>query len=307
MEYKYLFGPVPSRRLGVSLGIDIVPPKTCNLNCIYCECGYTTKHINSREEFCPLEELKTEIISYFKTPKELDFITFSGAGEPLLYLKIGEVIDFIKSNYPEYKLALLTNGILLSNENVIKSIKNLDLIVPSLDTGFEETFKKINHPCKDIDFNEYIKGLINLKKNFNGEIWLEIFFVKNFNDSRKELERLKEIAEKISPDKIQLNTVDRPPANKSIEGVGYNELLKIKEFFGDRAEIIKRFRNKKVISEDKLDLIKNCLKRRPLTLEDLTDVTSLKINEINKILDILGKENCLEEIVEQNRVFYKLK
>ncbi len=308
MQYKYLFGPVPSRRLGISLGIDVVPYKTCNLNCIYCECGKTTNLTNERKDFFSYKEIIKELDKFLNDRPSLDYITFSGAGEPLLYSKIDKIIEFLKNKFPQYKIAILTNGTLFHNTEIIDEVKKVDLIIPSLDAVSEKIFKKINRPHKELKIDKIIQGLINLRKNFKGKIFLEIFFVKGINDNNEELYKIKEIIKKIKPDKIQLNTIDRPPAEKNIHPVEIEKLIEIKNFFGDKAEIINySHKNKIEIKNINISTILNCLERRPLTLEDLIKITNLHVNEINKILRELELKNKIIKIKEQRGYFYKLK
>lgn len=308
MNYKYLFGPVPSRRLGLSLGIDLVPYKTCNLNCIYCECGRTTNLINERKEFFDCNEIIKELEYFLKNKPKIDYITFSGAGEPLLYSKIGEIINFLKKNFSKYKIAILTNGTLFLNNSIIEEIKKADLIIPSLDSANENTFKLINRPHKDLKLNKIIEGLINLRKNFYKKIYLEVFIIKNLNDSYNEILNLKNVIKKINPDKIQINTVDRPPAEEFVAPVSINKLNEIKNIFGKKAEIIS-FKNKNIELEksNNFSTIINCLERRPLTLEDLMKMTNLHVNELNKILRELEEEKRITKIKGDRGIFYKLK
>ncbi len=308
MNYKYLFGPVPSRRLGLSLGIDLVPYKTCNLNCIYCECGRTTNLINERKEFFDCNEIIKELEYFLKNKPKIDYITFSGAGEPLLYSKIGEIINFLKKNFSKYKIVILTNGTLFLNNSIIEEIKKADLIIPSLDSANENTFKLINRPHKDLKLNKIIEGLINLRKNFYKKIYLEVFIIKNLNDSYNEILNLKNVIKKINPDKIQINTVDRPPAEEFVAPVSINKLNEIKNIFGKKAEIIS-FKNKNIELEksNNFSTIINCLERRPLTLEDLMKMTNLHVNELNKILRELEEEKRITKIKGDRGIFYKLK
>ena len=304
--FKYIFGPVPSRRLGLSLGIDLVPHKTCNFNCIYCECGKTTNLTNKREEFFPLNEILNELKLYLTNfSGKLDYITFSGSGEPLLYSKIENIVAFLKKNFPEYKLALLTNGALLSDENIIKEVKDVDLIIPSLDAVSDKIFKKVNRPHLSLNIEKILDGLVNLRKIYKGKIYLEIFFVKGINDSEKELVKLKKASEKINPDKIHLNTVDRPPAEPFVKPVSLKKLKEIEIFFGDKAEIAIRS-DTPAYSSINISLIKNCLKRRPLTLDDLIKISGLTVNEINKILRELEKKEEIKRVNHNGLIFYKL-
>ncbi len=305
IKFQHIFGPVPSRRLGTSLGIDVVPYKTCNFNCIYCECGKTTNLINERKSFFDYNKIIEEVDFFLKNCEtEIDYITFSGAGEPLLNKDFEKILEFLKRKYPSYKIALITNGSFLYKDEIIEEIKDLDLILPSLDAGCEETFKKVNRPHKEVKFENLIYGLTNIREKFKGEIWLETFFVKNINDNDEELEKMKKIIEKINPDKIQINTIDRPPALSKAMPLKRERLIYIKEKFGKKAEIISRQNIKKtVINENNLEIVKNCLLRRPLTLEDILKTTGISVNEINKILSIIKPE----EIKINGKIFFKIK
>ncbi len=302
-----LFGPVPSRRLRISLGIDLIPYKTCTLNCIYCECGRTTNLTVERKEFISTDKVIDELKNFLKNLPELDFVTFSGAGEPTLHTGIGKIISFLRKNY-HYKVAVLTNGTLFYQKEVRESVKDADVILPSLDAGTEETFRKINRPHKEIRFKNLIEGLKLLRKEFKGEIWLEIFLVEGINDSEKEILAIKKIINEISPDKIQLNTVDRPPAEKWVKPVKMDRLMEIAKELN--AEIITKFQ-KDVKFVKKIDDLKeeilNTLKRRPCTIEDLKEIFGIKIMELNKILRVLEKEDKITQYKGKRGTFYKIK
>ncbi|ACL69859.1 radical SAM protein [Halothermothrix orenii] len=238
MKLKYIFGPVLSRRLGKSLGIDLIPFKTCSLDCVYCECGKTDKLTLERKEYVPTEEVINELKKYLYNRPKLDYITFSGSGEPTLHKGIGEIISFLKDNYPEYKVALLTNSTLLYRNQVISEIKGCDLIVPSLDAVSEEIFQKINRPVSGLNAELIVKGLINLRKNYNGKMWLEIFIIPDLNDNKKELMLFKEAINRIKPDKIQLNVLDRPGTENWVKRIPEERLMEIAEYLGDNVEVI---------------------------------------------------------------------
>jgi wyosine [tRNA(Phe)-imidazoG37] synthetase (radical SAM superfamily) len=173
--YHYLFGPVPSRRLGISLGIDLVPMKTCSLNCIYCECGKTTNLTLERREYVPLAEVKAEFLHYLSNHPKPDYITFSGSGEPTLNSLIGEAIRFIRSHETEIPVAVLTNGTLLFDPQVREELKPASMVMPSLDAATDKVFIKINRPHPELTVDRMIDGLIQFRKEFQGLIWLEIF------------------------------------------------------------------------------------------------------------------------------------
>jgi wyosine [tRNA(Phe)-imidazoG37] synthetase (radical SAM superfamily) len=311
MGYKYLFGPVPSRRLGISLGIDLVPNKVCSLNCIYCEVGRTTILTNKRKEYVPIDEVITELRHYLGQYPQLDYLTFSGAGEPLLNSGIGRLITVIKHEFPQYKIALLTNGTLFCNEQVRQEVLQADLILPSLDAASEKIFQEINRPANGLKAADIIDGLVRLRQEFSGEIWLEIFFTPGLNDSLQELKLLKEAVEKIKPERVQLNSLDRPGTEYWVESTAREKLEKIADFFLPLpVEIIAKPLKKtpiKGFNQDIAGQILNTIRRRPCTTEDLREILNLKTNELNKYLNIFLAENKIESVKQDRGIFFKIK
>ncbi len=305
---NYIFGPVPSRRLGISLGIDVIPYKTCTLDCIYCECGRTTFHTTERSSFFPPEELISEFRKFIDNKIHLDYITFSGSGEPTLNSDIGFFINEIKQ-ISKAPIAVLTNGTLLHLPAVQEDLMHSDLILPSLDAVSEEVFKKINRPAPGITSENIIAGLKSLSKKYKGEIWLEIFISKGINDSESELNKLRNAVEQINPDKIQLNSLDRPPAYKEAETAD-RELLEmiVDKWEGLPVEIIKRTATRKEISSFSKDLessILQTISRRPLTIEDLMTLTGKKRLELLKYIDVLEKEKIIRSEIVDNKIFFR--
>ncbi|MDD4253495.1 MAG: radical SAM protein, partial [Methanoculleus horonobensis] len=192
MAYRHLFGPVPSRRLGISLGIDLVPHKTCSFDCIYCECGRTTDLTCERREYVPTGRVIAELDDFLAKGPDLDYITFAGSGEPTLHTGIGEIIAFIKDRYPRYRVAVLTNSALFTDPDVRAALMRADLVVPSLDAVSEEVFIKINRPSPGTTAERVLKGLLDFAREFSGEIRLEIFIVPDINDTEEELRLLQE-------------------------------------------------------------------------------------------------------------------
>jgi len=289
--YHYLFGPVPSRRLGISLGIDLVPMKTCSLNCIYCECGSTTNLTLTRREYVPLAQAKTEFLHYLSNHPKPDYITFSGSGEPTLNSRIGEAIRFIQSHETGIPVAVLTNGTLLSDPQVRNELKPASVVMPSLDAATDKVFIKINRPHPRLPIERMLDGLIQFRKEFKGRIWLEIFIVPGINDTDSELAALKSAILNIRPDRVQLNTLDRPGPVSSIRSATPEELQRIIRFWGlDNISIIAKAQvRKKIVSyrKDVEGAILETIARRPCTLEDLTNILGLHANEVNKYLDVL--------------------
>lgn len=216
MSAKYVFGPVASRRLGASLGVDLVTRKTCTQDCPYCEAGWTTDLTLERKEYVPVDAVKKELKAVLDNKPELDFITFSGAGEPTLNSKIGEIVDFIKDEYPQYSLCLLTNGSLLGDPAVAAEVSRVDLIIPNLDASCEEEFKKINCPAPGLTFDRFFAGLEHFTSRFPGRIFLEIFIAPGINDSDSSIGRFVNLLKRLKVEKVQLNTLDRPGCDPAI-------------------------------------------------------------------------------------------
>jgi wyosine [tRNA(Phe)-imidazoG37] synthetase (radical SAM superfamily) len=309
--YKYLFGPVPSRRLGMSLGVDLVPKKTCSLDCVYCEVGKTTLLTLDRKEYIGEQAIKSELTHYFNTHPDPDYITFSGSGEPTLNSCLGEILQFIKQTKPNIPVAVLTNGTLLYHKHVRQALLAADVVLPSFDAASPEAFRKINRPANNLSIQEYRKGLIDFRKEFTGEIWLEIFILPGYNDSEKELIELKEAIQEIQPDSIQLNTLDRPGTVPNLKGAGQDDLQNIIDFWGlGNVRIIAAAPGRKTMQSYRTDTetaIVETIARRPCTLDDLSKILGLHINEINKYLDVLESEMRIETIVEDRGAFYKIR
>jgi wyosine [tRNA(Phe)-imidazoG37] synthetase (radical SAM superfamily) len=306
--YKYLFGPVPSRRLGMSLGVDLVTHKICSLDCVYCECGKTTDLTCERKEYVPVEVVLKELIHYFENNQNPDFITFSGSGEPTLNTGIGKVIDFIKKRRKDVSIALLTNGTLFCEKEVRDDVNKSDLIIPSLDAISPRAFRKINRPCPGLGIEAYIRGLVDLRNEFKGQIWLEVLILPGFNDAVEDLELLKKNIKRMNPDKVQLNTLDRPGTLTDIHSATKDNLEKISGFLGfDNIEIIAAFRDQKtdvVFRKDIKEAILETIDRRPCTLNDLSNILGKHTNEINKYLSKLEKEGKIKVVFQKRGNFY---
>jgi len=244
--YKHVFGPVPSRRLGISLGVDLVVSKSCNLNCIFCECGATKKIQLERQKFKNMNEMLEEISAVLKDIKP-DYITFSGSGEPTLSLDLGNISRAIKEDLKyQGKICLITNSLLLADENLMKELEYIDLIVPTLNTLTQDIFEKIVRPDYRTSVEEIRKGFINLNKsNYKGKIWIEIFILENVNDSDENFVNIANFlkSEKIRYDKIQLNTIDRVGAERDLKAISFEKISRAKKILEENGlnniEIIK--------------------------------------------------------------------
>ena len=266
--YKHVFGPVPSRRLGISLGVDLVLSKSCNLNCIFCECGATKKIQLERQRFKDMNEILNEIQSVLKDIKP-DYITFSGSGEPTLSLDLGNISKAIKEDLKyKGKICLITNSLLLVNQEVIKELEYIDLIVPTLNTLKQDIFEKIVRPDYKTSVEEIKKGFINLNNsNYKGKIWIEIFILENINDSEENFIEIANFlnSENIRYNKIQLNTIDRVGAERDLKAISFDKILKAKRILEENGlhniEIIKSLNeleeNQKIqVNQELLDNMK---------------------------------------------------
>ena len=266
--YKHVFGPVPSRRLGISLGVDLVVSKSCNLHCIFCECGATKKIQLERQRFKDMNEILNEVQSVLKDIKP-DYITFSGSGEPTLSLDLGNISKAIKEDLKyKGKICLITNSLLLANEQVTKELKYIDLIVPTLNTLNQDIFEKIVRPDYRTSVDEIKKGFINLNSsNYKGKIWIEIFILENINDSEENFIEIANFlnSENIRYDKIQLNTIDRVGAERDLKAISFDKILKAKRILEENGlhniEIIKSLNeleeNQKIqVNQELLDNMK---------------------------------------------------
>ena len=308
--YKHLFGPVPSRRLGMSLGVDLIPHKICSLNCVYCECGRTTRLTHERKEYVPVKDVFSEIKDFFNNNPDPEYITFSGAGEPTLHSHLGEVLGFIKELRPEIPLAVLTNGSLFSDPTVREELLLADLVLPSLDAATDAAFRKINRPMRSFTVDKYLQGLIDFRKEFEGEIWLEILILPGYNDDMDNIDSLKEAVLRIKPDRIQLNTLDRPG---TVEGLRAATLAELERIAGQwnlkHVEIIAPPKDRQEVKAYRTDVenaILETISRRPCTLEDLERILGLHMNEINKYLSVLEESGKVETTQQERGAFYQL-
>ncbi len=235
-KMKYVYGPVPSRRLGKSLGVSPIPPKTCSYSCVYCQLGRTDRFQIKREDFYPKEEIFREIEEVMKK-SEPDYITFAGDGEPTLCKSLGWLIRKCKEKF-SVPAAVITNSSLLFMPDVRKDLLDADVVLPSLDAGSESTFKKINRPYKGISFEKMVNGILKLREDYNGKIWIEVMLVKNLNDSDKALTEIKSCLEKINPDQVYINVPIRPPAESWALPPNPERIIAAHQILGQIKEII---------------------------------------------------------------------
>ncbi len=307
-EYNYIFGPVPSRRLGISLGVDLMPHKTCTLDCVYCECGKTTHLTIKPDEYTPVDKIKHELNSFLASSPRLDTITFSGSGEPTLHSGIGEVIQYIKSDFPEYNVALLTNSTLFSFSEIRKKILDVDLVIASFDAASEALFRTINRPHPGLDNKAVVEGILALKNEYSNQFWIEVFIVPGFNDNLDEITLIQDFMNRIKPDRIHLNTLDRPGTEKWVEPASKDVLKKIHACMRN-VNIVQNIdysTSEKRPSDDILKFILSILRRRPCTAEDLSNSTGADLKKVNQYLDILLKNREVKMEKMPRGIFYTI-
>ena len=279
--YKHVFGPVPSRRLGISLGVDLVKPKSCNMNCVFCECGATPKLADKREHFKDIKEVESEIKSVLKDVKP-DYITFSGSGEPTLSKDLGEIINWIKDN-TDANVCLITNSLLLNDDEVINEVLRADLIIPTLNSVDDEIFHKINRPSKDIHISMVMSGLQKLSAVYNGKIYLETFIIEGLNDGEEHIKKMAEFLKTIKFTKIQLNSLARKGAERWVKPASIKVLNSVKKIFIENGinnvEIVKEFSERKEKIEMEEDLIENMKSIREYSEEEMKKIFKIKNTE----------------------------
>ncbi len=300
-----IFGPVPSRRLGRSLGIDLVPFKTCPYDCIYCQLGRTTNKTTQKKEWTPLTAVVHELKNRLST--QPDYITLSGSGEPTLYSRTAELIAAIK-DLTTIPVAVLTNGSLLWQPEVRRAIKSADLVIPSLDAGSNQNFQYINRPCAEITFDKMLDGLVEFRREYSGKYWLEVFLIGGVNTTDLEIDKLSDCIKKISPDRVQVNTVTRPPAESSALPVPKDQLEKLALKLDKKAEVIADYQqiHAQNAFAAKRDDVLELLRRRPCSIEDIAQGLGLHRNEVVKYVEDLSQQGEIHAELQNNKLFYTL-
>lgn len=317
---KYLYGPVPSRRLGLSLGIDIVPFKVCTLDCVYCQLGKTPMTTIERKEYIPIELVLDELKKALADGLKADYITVAGSGEPTLNSRLGELIEGIKK-HSDIPVAILTNGTLLYREDVRADCIKADVVMPSLDAGDEQTFQKINRPNDIISIEKLISGLCKFRKEFAGQIWLEVFVVEGINTGDRQISGIRDAIKLINPDKIHLNTAVRPTANPNITRLSPVKLCEIANLLGPNCEVVAEFSTDRNITSNehrfgdtqesyavmkrKAESLLSMLKRRPCSLNDICSGMDITHNEAIKHISDLQHRRLVQSEEKDGIVFFK--
>lgn len=239
-KYKTIFGPVPSRRFGLSLGVDLVPFKTCSLNCVFCHLGQTTNKTITRKEYVPLKTVLSELEAWLKTDGRADYITLSGSGEPTLHSRFGKVLEFIKTNCG-IPAVLLTNGTMLTLPEVREAASHADVVKVSLSVWNQDYFKWINRPHPELHFKQVVEGQKTFRTQYKGQLWMEVFLVDGMNSIQVDVQKIAALAKEIAPDRIQLNTAVRPPAEEFVTALSKDEMEELASLFHIKAEVISDF------------------------------------------------------------------
>jgi len=308
-SYRHLYGPVPSRRLGRSLGIDLVPHKICTYDCIYCQIGKTTKKTLLRKEYVPEKEVLEEVKTFLlKGSSSIDYLSLSGSGEPTLHSKIRSIIKGIKE-ITTIPVAVITNGSLLCEREVREDLLQADVVLPSLDAVSPEIFMKINRSHKKLSIERVIEGMVEFRKIYKGQIWLEILFCKGVNDGQDELLKMKSAIDRIRPDRIHLNTVVRPPSEEWVVPLSQMEMEEIQAFFGERASIISEFDRhpSSVMERDIKEEILKILRRRPLSLSDLSKGMGIRQSELDKYIKPMVQEGKIRAREFRDSIYYEIR
>jgi len=300
---RYIFGPVPSRRLGRSLGVDLVPFKTCTYDCIYCQLGRTTNKTVERREWVPLDDVLAELEQKLTTKP--DYITLSGSGEPTLHSRLDELITRIRS-MTQVPVAVLTNGSLLWQEKVRRQLMHAHLVIPSLDAGHSSMFQAVNRPHESISFKQMLEGLIAFREEYYGEYWLEVFLLAGHTAVESEAHKIIDCVARIKPDRVQLNTATRPTAEDYAVMADRGRMLDLAAKFDPAAEVVADYHGVHAESDFKAgrDSVLQMIQRRPCSLEDIADGLGMHRNEVLKYIEELDATGLLRKRSSAGKTFY---
>ncbi len=304
VQRKYLFGPVPSRRFGRSLGVDLTPFKTCSLDCVFCQLGLTTKKTVTREEYVDTDAVIAEIEDWLETDGKADYITLSGSGEPTLHSRFGEVLKFVRAN-SSIPAVVLTNGTLLHLPEVREAARLADVVKVSLSAWDEASYGWVNRPHSDLKFSQLVEGQKAFRRQFRGKLWLEVFLIAGMNSASSDVGRIAALADEIKPDRIQLNTVVRPPAEKFAAPLSMERLSSFCPLFRPTAEVIAEFNTEKDLKlQANKETILSMLQRRPCTADQIAKGFGMHLNEVSKYLGNLMRTGQIREERKNNTVYY---
>jgi len=304
-DYKYLFGPVPSRRFGRSLGIDLIPYKTCSQDCVFCQLGRTTNKTITRKEYVPTDRVLDELKDWLKTDGEADYLTLSGSGEPTLHSRFGVVLDFIRTN-STIPAVLLTNGTMLDHQRVRDAASIANVVKVSLSAWDQASYGWVNRPSPRLRFKQLLEGQRAFRAQFKGKLWMEVFLIEGMNATPADVKKIAVLAKGIKPERTQLNTAIRPPAEDFAEPVPKEQLFRLIHHFRPKAEVISEFSEKKWgdlgVNQE---IILSMLQRRPCTSNQISDVFGLHLNEVSKYIGNLLRGDQIQAERRKNNIYYR--
>jgi len=302
-HYRYLFGPVPSRRFGRSLGIDLVPYKTCSFDCVFCQLGRTKHKTLTRNIYHPINDVIEEVGHWLRTDGDADYLTLSGSGEPTLHAAFGLVLAALRD--APIPSALLTNGSLLKHAQVREAAALADVVKISLSAWDQRSFDRVNRPHPKIAFQAFVDGLKRFREVYTGRLWLEVFLLSGINAMQRDVEKIARLARDLAPERIHLNTVARPPAEDFAAAVPTPILEALAERFDPPAQIAAETGTQRTIKAtvDDADIL-SMLKRWPCTIKQIESAFGLHINEVAKILGRLMRHQRIRADLRNHQVYY---
>jgi len=302
--YRYLFGPVPSRRFGRSLGVDLTPRKTCTLDCVFCQLGRTTDKTMTRKAYVSMEAVLAELGVWIKENGKADYITLSGSGEPTLHSGFGEVLQFIRS-HSSIPTVLLTNGTLLHLSEVQEAACHAHIVKVSLSAWNQASFGWVHRPHPGLSFDRVIEGQKAFRARFKGQMWLEVFLVAGMNSLPSDVAKIAALAKEIRPERIHLNTAVRPPSEDFVVPVSRERLESLTSLFCPKAEVIAEFEAKQRVEvQAAQEEIYSMLQRRPCTAQDIAETFSMHPNELSKYLGKLLRDKRIRAQVRNTLLYY---
>ena len=303
-DYKYLFGLVPSRRFGRSLGVDLNPYKTCSLDCVFCQLGRTTEKRVIRQEYVPTDMVLSELEEWLKRDDRADYITLSGSGEPTLHSRFGEVLEFIRKS-SAIPAVLLTNGTMLHLPEVRDAAACANVVKVSLSAWHQTSYVWMNRPHPELRFDQLIEGQKVFRAQFKGQLWMEVFLVGGINSMPDDVQKIATLAQEIGPDRIHLNTAVRPPAEDFAAALSKERMESLTHLFHPTAEIIADFRAKHADHiQTNQETIFSMLQRRPCTADQIADIFGMHLNEVSKYLGSLIRNDQIRTERKNSTVYY---
>jgi wyosine [tRNA(Phe)-imidazoG37] synthetase (radical SAM superfamily) len=306
MPDSFVYGPVPSRRLGRSLGIDLVPYKVCSYDCAYCQLGHTTRLTIERKEYVPIDKVLKDLDAALLKKRRVDCITLAGSGEPTLNSGLDRLIPEIKKRFA-LPIAVISNGSLFWQEKLREELMDVDYVLPSLDAGDSSMFALINRPHPEIEYDTMVDGLVQFSREYKGKLWLEVMLIKNMNATDASLKKIARQVQAIQPTQVQLNTAYRPPCEKFIQPMTNEELQKAAAYFSCPVELI-RAENAPQSSDDtevtnENDIV-TMVGRRPCTIDDISAGLEMNRLEVVKFVERLLREKAIVEMRLDGRVYF---